>query len=103
MGDRGQQISGTTLAKQRLHRLAREYRQQGYQVTLHPQSSALPPALAGCDLDLVAIRGSEAIVAEVRTQETLTLGGPSDLARISQQVQQVPGWKFELVVTNPRR
>jgi hypothetical protein len=88
---------------QRLLRLAREYRQQGYQVTLHPKAEDLPPALAGCPFDLIAKGKGKVIAAEVRTRENLTLNGSEDLRRMTDLVKQVPGWEFELVITNPRR
>jgi hypothetical protein len=83
--------------------LAREYRQHGYDVTVYPQAEQLPAALAQCPFDLIA-RGVERVVAvEVRTRENLTLNGMEDLRRMTEKVNQVPGWDFELVVTNPRR
>lgn len=91
------------LEHQRLLRLAREYRQQGYEVTLYPSSEELPPALANCALDLIARSTAKTVVVEVRTRENLTLNGAEDLRTLTKQVQQVPGWEFELVVTNPRR
>jgi Holliday junction resolvase len=96
-------IPKNLLERRRLLRLAREYRQKGYSVTLHPSSEELPSALAKCSFDLIAINGSEAIAAEIRTRESLTLNGAADLRRITNLVKQVPGWEFELIVTNPRR
>lgn len=94
--------SQSPLEYQRLLRLAREYRRKGYQVTLHPSPEQLPPSLAHCSLDLLAVSDSKVIAAEVRTRENLTLNGSEDLRRISESVQKLPGWEFELVVTNAR-
>ncbi|MBW4581259.1 MAG: hypothetical protein KME42_16950 [Tildeniella nuda ZEHNDER 1965/U140] len=91
------------LERRRLLQLAREYRQQGYTVTLYPSSEELPPALADCALDLIAKSASKTVVVEVRTRENLTLNGSEDLRTLTKRVQQVPGWEFELVVTNPRK
>ncbi|MBW4659317.1 MAG: hypothetical protein KME15_11630 [Drouetiella hepatica Uher 2000/2452] len=91
------------LEHQRLLRIAREYRQQGYAVTLYPSSEELPAALANCALDLIATSAAKTVVVEVRTRENLTLNGAEDLRTLTKQVQQVPGWEFELVVTNPRK
>lgn len=41
--------------------------------------------------------------AEVRTKENLTLNDSEDLCQISESVQNLPGWEFELVVTNTRK
>jgi hypothetical protein len=91
------------LEHQRLLKLAREYRKQGYQVTLYPAPEDLPSPLAHCSLDLVARRDEKAIAAEVRTRESLTLNGPDDLRKLSESVKKIPGWEFELVITNPRK
>ncbi|NJO43465.1 MAG: hypothetical protein HC865_23500 [Cyanobacteria bacterium RU_5_0] len=97
------QESRNPLEHRRLLKLAREYRQKGYQVTLHPSPEELPPPLADCSLDLVAVSDTRVVAAEVRSRETLTLNGTEDLRRISESVQQLPGWEFELIVTNSRK
>jgi REase_AHJR-like len=88
---------------QRLLRLAREYRQNGYQVTLYPSSESLPPALAKCSIGLIASGEEKTIAVEVRTRKSLTLNGSEDLRTIANQVHKLSGWEFELVVTNPRK
>ncbi len=91
------------LEHQRLLRLAREYRQKGYQVKLHPASTDLPPVLAGCPFDLIAEGEGKKIAVEVRSRDTLTLNGSEDLRRMTDLIDQLPGWEFELVVTNHRK
>lgn len=91
------------LEHRRILKLAQEYRNEGYAVTVYPDAKDLPDVLAQCPLDLVA-RGDNATVAiEVRTRETLTLNGSKDLRRITDTIKEIPGWVFELVVTNPRQ
>jgi REase_AHJR-like len=97
------QQNRSPLQHQRLLKLAKEYRDQGYKVTLYPSAADLPPSLVGCALDLIAVKGKEAIAAEVRTKDSLTLNGSEDLKCIAEQIQRTPGWRFELVVTNPRK
>lgn len=97
------QIGENSLEHRRLLRLAREYRQRGYHVILHPLPEQLPSSLAHCSIDLVAKNGNKTVAAEVRTKENLTLNGSEDLRRISESVQNLPGWEFELVITNPRK
>jgi hypothetical protein len=87
---------------QRLLKLAREYSQKGYQVTLYPEQTRLPAPLTCCPPTLIAEREDQAIAVEVRTHQNLTLNGDRDLRLMAKQVQQLPGWEFELVVTNPR-
>ncbi len=91
------------LEPQRVLKLAREYRRDGYQVTLYPTPNELPSGLASCSLDLVATKDRQAIAAKVRTRRTLTSNGSEDLRHISQSGCNLPGWEFELVVTNARK
>lgn len=96
------QAHRSPLEHRRVLRLAREYRKDGYDVTVYPQADDLPEALAQCPLDLVAKGPDQVIAVEVRTRDHLTLNGFEDLRRMTDQVEQLPGWTFELVVTNPR-
>lgn len=91
------------LEHRRALKLAREYTEKGYSVILHPTEDDLPPALAKVPIDLIARGQDKTIAIEVRTKENLTLNGSEDLRRMTDLVQQQPGWEFELVVTNPRR
>lgn len=90
------------LVQKRVARLAREYRQNGYEVVTYPSAENLPDSLEGCLLDLVAEQGSEVVAVVVRTRETLTLNGPHDLRRITEIIDRQPNWDLEVVVTNPR-
>lgn len=93
----------TTLEHRRVLSVAREYRSEGYDVTIYPEAGDLPAELSSCPIDLVA-RGEDRVVAvEVRTRESLTRNGSEDLRRIAENVEGIPGWIFELVVTNPRK
>lgn len=91
------------LEHQRVLKLAREYRREGYHVTLYPEPAELPSSLSDCSLDLVATKDQQAIAAKVRTRKTLTHNGSEDLRRISESIRNMPGWEFELVVTNTRK
>ena len=91
------------LEYRRLLKLAREYRQQGYSVTINPSPEKLPTVLADCSLDLIAVNEKRVVAAKVRTRQNLNSNGSEDLCRISKSVQQLPGWEFELVVTNSRK
>ncbi|PSB10361.1 hypothetical protein C7B61_14795 [filamentous cyanobacterium CCP1] len=97
------QENRSPLEHRRLLRLAKEYQEKGFEVILDPSPDDLPPDLAGCSLDLVAVSTDKTIAAEVRSRETLALNGSEDLRHISEKVQMLPGWEFELVITNPRK
>lgn len=93
----------TPLEHRRLLRLAREYDRAGYEVLLYPDDASLPAPLQGCLLGLVAKGPDETIVADVRSRPNLTLNGAADLRRLAEKVNALPGWQFNLVVTNPRQ
>ncbi|NJO72643.1 MAG: hypothetical protein HC833_02010 [Leptolyngbyaceae cyanobacterium RM1_406_9] len=97
------QTRENSLERRRLLKLAREYRQKGYDVILHPSPEDLPSSLAKCPFDLIAAKSEKVVAAEVRTRENLTLNGSCDLRRMIDLIEQLPGWEFELVVTNPRK
>lgn len=88
----------TNLERQRLERLAREYQRQGYSVIILPIDHFLPNAPKGLIVGIVAIKGDELLIADVRTREHLTLNGAADLRRISEQIEQMPNTAWELVV-----
>lgn len=90
------------LEYRKLLSVAREYRHQGYEVTLYPDCAHLPVSLSGCQLGLIAEGAQKTIAVSVRTKENLTLNGAKDLRRIATQMSRLPNWEFELVVTNPR-
>ncbi|MEM1308919.1 MAG: hypothetical protein AAF892_16555 [Cyanobacteria bacterium P01_D01_bin.71] len=92
----------TPLEHRRLLRLAREYDRAGYDVLVYPTDEALPESLQGCSVGLIAKGGDDTIVADVRSRDSLTLNGPADLRRLTEKVNAIPGWEFNLIVTNPR-
>jgi hypothetical protein len=94
--------SETPIEHRRLLSVAREYRQKGYQVIVHPSPDHLPPAFSKCPIDMIAEGEGRKIAVEIRNRENLTLNGSEDLRRMTTLVEQEPGWEFELVVTNPR-
>ncbi|OUL32803.1 hypothetical protein BV372_18315 [Nostoc sp. T09] len=87
------------LEEKRLQSIAREYKKKGYQVLLHPSRSELPDFLSSFSLDMIAICDHENVVVEVKSKPTLTKS--SYLTALAKAVNNQPGWRFELVVTNP--
>jgi hypothetical protein len=78
-----------TNTEKRLELMAREYQRQGYdEVILHPTADDLPQALRGLAIALVGYRESGAIViADVRTRQTLTLGGNASLRTLADKAK----------------
>ena len=91
----------TEREKQRLEELAREYQRRGYQVVILPTNDFLPDALQGFVIGIVATKGDELLLADVRSRDHLMLNGAADLPTIAKQIEQLPNATWELVVINP--
>jgi len=87
------------LERERLLEVAEEYRQKGYEVLLSPQPEALPDFLRGYRPDLIVRQGKEAIVIEVKSRSSIA--SAQYLRDLAQVVEQHPGWRVQLVMTNP--
>lgn len=84
----------------RLQQLRRELLKDGYDVALHPRNDVLPLFLQGLAPDLVASKGAETLVIEVKTKESVR--GDLRLEELASALEGRPGWSFQLVLTNPR-
>ncbi|MEO0457595.1 MAG: hypothetical protein AAF152_13590 [Cyanobacteria bacterium P01_A01_bin.114] len=89
------------LERERLLKLAEAYRSQGYEVSFHPNSEDLPDFLKNYRPDLIVRRGDESVIVEVKSRSSLNFSSTQYLRNLAQVVEQHPGWRFELVVTNP--
>jgi uncharacterized protein YutE (UPF0331/DUF86 family) len=88
------------IERERLIRLAEEYRDKGYEISFHPNPEDLPDFLKNYRPDMIARRGDEAVVIEVKSRSSLN-SSTQYLRNLAQVVEQYPGWRFELVMTNP--
>jgi uncharacterized protein YutE (UPF0331/DUF86 family) len=86
--------------RERLLILAEEYRNKGYEVSFHPNLEDLPDFLKNYQPDMIVRRGDEAVVIEVTSRSSLN-SSTQYLRNLAQVVEQHPGWRFELVMTNP--
>ncbi len=83
-----------------LERIAADHRARGYDVVVEPRGSDLPAFLVGTTPDLIAHRGGEHIVIEVKSS-------PQDVDRlqlttIADRVAAHHGWRFVLMASDPR-
>ena len=76
-----------------LEQVAEHYSSAGYSISVQPSFSDDSP-LAGLRADLLAIRGDEHILIDVRSADALD--NPASYQRIVERVEEVPGWRFEL-------
>ncbi|MGH6914840.1 MAG: hypothetical protein ACREH3_14180, partial [Geminicoccales bacterium] len=80
-------------------RIAEDYRTKGYEVTLKPPSDLLPPSLAAYEPDLLARKGDETVVIEIRSRPTSRRQPP--LEGLAKAVRALAGWRLELVLAEP--
>jgi hypothetical protein len=85
--------------RRQIERIAEEYRSKGYDVQVEPSDPDLPPFLQGRQPDLIARRGDERLVIELRT--SLSKSEPDRLTELAEQVQREPGWKLILIAPRP--
>lgn len=90
-----------TIQRKRLLKLAEEYRNKGYEILLHPKSEDLPDFLKNYSPALIVRRQDEGVVVEVKSRSSLNLSSTQYLKNLAQTIEQRPGWRFELVMTNP--
>ncbi len=88
------------LERERLLKLAEEYHDQGYEVLFHPSSEDLPDFLRSYRPDMVVHRSDESVVIAVKSRSSLNSSSTQYLRSLAQVVEQHPGWRFELVMTN---
>ncbi len=80
-----------------LSQVARRYREEGYEVVLEPRADQLPSFLGDFRPDLIATRGGENIVVEVKANR-IELSEDRRLAPIAGVVDAQPGWRLDVVV-----
>lgn len=84
---------------QRLQQVAQEYRARGYEVVVGPERHQLPESLAPYQPDLLARKGNETVLVEIKSWASPAQGPKlEDLARA---VRAQPGWRFDVVLTDP--
>lgn len=86
--------------RNRLREIARQLELDGYIVVVEPSSEQLPDELGRFHPDLIAMGPDENLVVEIKSRATLP--GSAEMMPLAQAVQAMDGWRFELVVTNPR-
>jgi hypothetical protein len=87
--------------QRKIREVAREYRRAGYQVIVEPNDEQLPAFLGGYRPDLIAIGDRESVVIEVKALRGFDRS--NETREVAARVGEQPGWRFELIVTSPRR
>jgi hypothetical protein len=77
--------------------IAQEYREEGWEVILAPDKTALPDFLKLLPVAMVARKEGEGVVIAFRTHDQLA---SSSLKELSEAVDKQPDWTMDLVVTD---
>jgi uncharacterized protein YutE (UPF0331/DUF86 family) len=93
--------STTNTERERVLQLDHEYRDEGYEVLLEPRLEDLPGFLGKYRPDIIASKGAESVVIEIKSRSALNSSSHQYLRNLAQLVEQQPGWRFELIITNP--
>lgn len=88
------------LERRRLLQAKLEYEKEGYSVILKPSGIDLPEFLSGFEPNMIAHKGDVHVVVEVKSQPTLTTA--KYLPELVKSVNSIPGWRVDLIVTNPK-
>ena len=94
------EMSAKSLERRRIKSVAKEYKEKGYTVTVEPRHDELPVFLHDATPDIVATRGDDNVVIEIKTSTTVSRN--DEIMRLAELVENMPEWRFELVITNPR-
>ncbi|HQU47196.1 MAG TPA: hypothetical protein PK867_30605 [Pirellulales bacterium] len=80
-----------------LAQVVNEYQDEGYQVIVAPDANQLPAFVSGFPVDLLASRGGEHVIVEVKRNQRALQQDPQIQER-AQVVNSQPNWRFDLVV-----
>lgn len=88
------------LEKKKTAQIAEQYRRLGYQVYANLPGYDRPPAFEQVTPDLVAKKGRETIIIEVKTSDSAKRH-KKQLDQLARYAKEMPGVRFDLVMTNP--
>ena len=82
--------------REKVEKVARRYRREGYEVDVDAAHDDILSLLGNYQPDLVAKREGEVVIVEVKSAKEF--GRSAGIGRISNLVQSIPGWRFDLVI-----
>lgn len=83
-----------------LARIVQRYRDEGYDVVVQPKGEQVPPFVAGFSLDLIARRGNEGVVVQIKANR-IDLSNDPYITRLAEVVNGQAGWRLDVVVLEP--
>lgn len=88
------------LEHEAISRVAREYSQRGYNVSVQPGAAELPIALRQFQIDMIARSDAETVVIEVTSSNNLKK--KPELSELASHVERLPKYRFELVTISTK-
>lgn len=85
--------------RERLEKIAEEYRFKGYDVQIEPPDPDIPEFLGNYRPDLIARRGEENLVIELKS--LVSREDRDHFRELAQRIEKEPGWRFVLIAVNP--
>lgn len=82
-----------------LVRIAKQYRDEGYVIVTHPDADHLPAFAADFGVDILATRGDERVLVQVK-QDRAALEADPNLPARAEITNAQPGWRYDLVILN---
>ncbi len=80
-----------------VERTAKRYRDEGYDVVVHPVGDQVPSFAAGFRPDLIATRGREGVIVEIRANR-FALSATPQITRLAEIVDSQPDWRLDVVI-----
>jgi REase_AHJR-like len=94
---RNSSSSPTNGAEDTHERIAKPYRDEGYEVIVRPREDQVPPFAVGFPLDLIATRGTEGVIVVIK-RNRIDLSRDPAVLRLAEAVDAQPGWRLDVVV-----
>jgi DNA-binding Lrp family transcriptional regulator len=88
--------------RRRMRRLEREFESKGYQVLIEPEADKLPKFLVGYLPNMIIHKPGETVIVEISSTSHL-VEHAAQFQTLTHEIHRHPGWRFEVVVTNPRQ
>jgi uncharacterized protein YutE (UPF0331/DUF86 family) len=85
----------------KISQLAAEYQSHGYEIEYHASLPALPKSLEGFKPDLIARRGDETVVFEIKSHAEMSEN--RQFKELATYINSIPGWRLEVAVVKPKR
>ena len=72
-------------------KIAEDYQRRGYVVTVAPQTASMPFYLGNCRPDILAVKGRERLLIDVKLEGVRDVGA---CLRLAKEVQKKTGWRL---------